>query len=47
MNENEQLHHRLMWAALLAGVGFAVSFVAERIAEQVWKQVMGIEPPKN
>ena len=47
MNDSEQLHHRLMWAALLAGVGFAVSFVAEKAAEVIWRQVTGLEPPKN
>lgn len=45
MAEND-LVKRLMWSGLVAGLGLAVTFVVERIAEGVWKRVMGEEPPR-
>ena len=46
MTDNE-LVQRLIWASLLAALGFAVSFVAEKGAEFAWRRIMGGEPPKN
>ena len=37
---------RLMWSALLAGVGVLASLAANRTAAVVWKRVFGEEPPE-
>lgn len=42
--ENE-LVKRLMWASLLAGVGFGVTFITERIAAFLWRQIFNEDPP--
>jgi hypothetical protein len=43
--ENDMVK-RLMWSALLAGVGVLASLAANRTAAVVWKRVFGEEPPE-
>jgi hypothetical protein len=43
--ENEMVK-RLVWSALLAGMGALTSIVANRLATVVWKRVFDEEPPE-
>jgi hypothetical protein len=43
--ENDFLK-RLMWSALVAGVGVLASIAANRTATVVWRRVFGEEPPE-
>ena len=43
--ENEMVK-RLMWSALLAGMGALTSMVANRLAAVVWKRLFDEEPPE-
>jgi hypothetical protein len=45
MKENE-MAKRLMWSALLAGIGALSSIVANRLAGIVWQRVFDEEPPE-
>ncbi len=40
------LAKRLMWQALLAGVGALTSLVATRLAAVAWRRVFDEEPPE-
>lgn len=46
MKENE-LVQSLLWAGLVALLGFALTRVAEKSAEMVWVRVFGSEPPRR
>jgi hypothetical protein len=46
MNE-EDLVQRLMWSALIAGLGFVISIASERLAAVAWRRIFGTEPPKK
>jgi len=37
---------RLLWSALLAGIGALTSLIATRIASMIWVRVFGEEPPE-
>ena len=37
---------RLMWSALLAGIGALSGFVTQRLATLIWRRVFGEEPPE-
>jgi hypothetical protein len=45
MKENE-MAKRLMWSALLAGVGALSSLLANRAAGLIWQRVFDEEPPE-
>jgi hypothetical protein len=45
MTDNE-LVKRLMWSGLLAGVGALASLATARVAEVIWRQVFGEDPPE-
>ena len=45
MMENEMVK-RLMWSALLAGLGALSSILAQRAAGLVWRRVFAEEPPE-
>jgi hypothetical protein len=45
MKENE-MAKRLMWSALLAGIGALSSIVANRAAGMIWQRVFDEEPPE-
>jgi hypothetical protein len=42
--END-LVKRLMWSAVLAGVGALTSIVAQRVATMIWMRVFDEDPP--
>jgi hypothetical protein len=42
--ENE-LVKRLLWSALLAGIGALTTIVAHRIATAIWVRAFGEDPP--
>lgn len=46
MKENE-LVQSLLWAGLVALIGFTMAKVAEKGAEVVWIRVFGTEPPRR
>ena len=39
------LHKRLMWSGLLAGMGAITSIVATKLATQIWLRVFKEDPP--
>jgi hypothetical protein len=41
----QDLHKRLMWTGLVAGVGALSSIVATRIAHEIWQRVFKEDPP--
>jgi hypothetical protein len=43
--ENEMVK-RLLWSALLAGVGALASIVASRMATVIWRRIFDEEPPE-
>ncbi len=45
MKENE-MAKRLMWSALLAGIGALTSILANRAAGLIWQRVFDEEPPE-
>jgi hypothetical protein len=45
MKENE-MAKRLMWSALLAGIGALSSILANRAAGVIWQRVFDEEPPE-
>jgi hypothetical protein len=45
MKENE-MAKRLMWSALLAGIGALSSILANRAAGLIWQRVFDEEPPE-
>jgi len=42
--ENEIIK-RLMWTGLVAALGAAASFVADRSARTIWRRTFGEDPP--
>jgi len=40
------LAKRLMWSALLAGVGVLASLMTPRVATVIWRRVFSEEPPE-
>ena len=45
MKDNE-LVKRLVWSALLAGLGALASIATTKIATLVWRRVYGEDPPE-
>ena len=45
MPEND-LVKRLLWSALLAGLGALASVATTRVATLVWRRVYGEDPPE-
>jgi hypothetical protein len=45
MKENE-MAKRLMWSALMAGIGALSSIAAHRTAGLVWRRLFDEEPPE-
>jgi hypothetical protein len=43
--ENEMVK-RLMWSALLAGLGALSAAVVQRVAALIWKRLFDEEPPE-
>ena len=37
---------RLVWSALLAGIGALATIVAHRIARSIWRRIFDEEPPE-
>lgn len=37
---------RLMWSALLAGIGAVASVATSRLAAMVWRRAFGEDPPE-
>jgi hypothetical protein len=37
---------RLMWSALLAGIGALASIATQRTATVIWRRVFGEDPPE-
>ena len=37
---------RLMWSALLAGLGAVASVVTARVATMIWRRAFGEDPPE-
>lgn len=42
---DNELVKRLMWSALVAGVGSLASVVAMRVAAMIWRRIYDEEPP--
>ncbi len=36
---------RLLWSALMAGMGALATIVANRLAAEIWKRAFGEDPP--
>jgi hypothetical protein len=45
MSQNEVVQ-RLMWSALLAGLGAIASVVTARLATVIWRRAFGEDPPE-
>lgn len=45
MSDND-LFKRLMWAALVAGVGALASALGHRSATLIWRRLFGEDPPE-
>jgi hypothetical protein len=43
--ENEMVK-RLMWSALLAGIGALASVATARLAGMIWRRAFGEDPPE-
>jgi hypothetical protein len=43
--ENEMVK-RLMWSALLAGIGALASVATTRLAAMIWRRAFGDDPPE-
>jgi hypothetical protein len=43
---DDGLAKRLMWSALLAGIGALASIATQRTATMVWRRVFGEDPPE-
>jgi hypothetical protein len=43
--ENEMVK-RLIWSALLAGIGALASIVTTRVAATIWRRAFGEDPPE-
>jgi hypothetical protein len=41
------LHKRLLWSGLLAGMGALSTIVANRIATAIWVRLFDEEPPES
>jgi hypothetical protein len=42
---NSDLHKRLMWSGLIAGIGALTSIITTRIAAAIWMRVFKEDPP--
>jgi hypothetical protein len=40
------LHKRLMWSGLLAGLGALASIATTRVAAMIWRRAFGEDPPE-
>jgi hypothetical protein len=40
------LHKRLMWSGLLAGLGALASVATTRVAAMIWRRAFGEDPPE-
>ena len=46
MSDDSALIKRLVWSGLVAILGVGASIAANRIAAQVWRRVLGEDPPE-
>jgi hypothetical protein len=42
---DNDLHKRLMWSGLIAGIGALATIVANRVATSIWRRVFDEDPP--
>jgi hypothetical protein len=40
------IHKRLMWSGLLAGLGALASVATTRVAAMIWRRAFGEDPPE-
>ena len=40
------IHKRLMWSGLLAGLGALASIATTRVAAMIWRRAFGEDPPE-
>lgn len=43
---DNELSKRLMWSALLAGLGALASVVTTKVAAMIWRRAFGEDPPE-
>ena len=43
---DNDLAKRLMWSALLAGLGALASIATTRVAAMIWRRAFGEDPPE-
>jgi hypothetical protein len=43
---DNDLARRLMWSALLAGLGALASIATTRVAAMIWRRAFGEDPPE-
>jgi hypothetical protein len=43
---SNDLHKRLLWSGLLAGLGALASIAVQRAATAIWLRVFGEDPPE-
>jgi hypothetical protein len=43
---SNDLHKRLLWSGLLAGVGALSTIVASKIASAIWVKIFDEDPPE-
>ena len=43
---SDDLHKRLLWAGLLAGLGALASIATQRVATLIWQRAFGEDPPE-
>ena len=43
---DSDLHKRLLWSGLLAGLGAVASIAVQRVATVIWHRAFGEDPPE-
>jgi hypothetical protein len=43
---DNEIAKRLMWSALLAGLGALASVATSRVAAMIWRRAFGEDPPE-
>jgi hypothetical protein len=41
-----EIHKRLLWSGLLAGLGALASIATTKVAALIWRRVFGEDPPE-